>query len=203
MPRPSPIRTALTCVGSRMRAFARDEGGVASMEMMLMLPLYLFCIFGTFTYWDAYDVVNRSQKAAYSVSDLLTRNQDLNGVPEPFVTGMFNTMQYMMGNDLPTRTRVTSIYFDDTNGYRVLWSRSSTPTIPRLTTSTLNQIQSHLPVLFDGDALIVVEATVEFEPMFSLANWAMAPLDLDRIQHVVVTRPRFMAKICLRGFACS
>ena len=201
--RPTLLTTALTRLRARLSGFAGDEHGIASLEMMMMMPLYLFCILGTFTYWDAFDVVNRSQKAAYSVSDLLTRNQDLNGVPEAYVNGMFSTMQYMMGDTLPTNTRVTSIFFDDTNGYRVLWSRSSTTTIPRLTTATLPTIQSHLPIMHDGDALIVVEATVEFEPMFSLTNWAMQALDLDRMYHVVVTRPRFMSKICLRGYACS
>ncbi|WP_103336118.1 TadE/TadG family type IV pilus assembly protein [Pseudotabrizicola formosa] len=187
----------------RLRGFARDEHGIASMEMMLMLPLYLFCIFGTFTYWDAFDVSNRSQKAAYSVSDLLTRNQDMQGVSETYVNGMFTTMQYMMGDTLPTRTRVTSIFFSDTDGYRVLWSRSSATTLPRLTTSSLDIIQDHLPVMFDGDALIVVEAMVDFEPMFSLTNWAMQALDMDSVYQVVVTRPRFMSRICLRGVACS
>lgn len=203
MMRPTLLARLLRPLRARLRGFSRDEQGVASVEMLMMLPLYLFCILGTFTYWDAFDVINRSQKAAYSVSDLLTRNQDLQGVPEAYVNGMFSTMQYMMGDSLPTRTRVTSIYFSETNGYEVLWSRASTVTVPRLTTSTLPTIQSHLPVMFDGDALIVVEATVEFEPMFSLTNWAMKPLDLDSLYHVVVTRPRFMTKICLRGYACG
>lgn len=203
MMRPKFIKNSLNHLRSSLRGFTRNEDGIASMEMMMMMPLYLFCILGTFTYWDAFDVANRSQKAAYSVSDLLTRNQDMQGVPEAYVNGMFSTMQYMMGDTLPTRTRVTSVFFDDTNGYRVLWSRSSTTTLPRLTTSSLTTIQSHLPVMFDGDALIVVEATVDFEPMFSLTNWAMQALDLDSMYHVVVTRPRFMSKICLRGVACG
>ncbi|MFN4153663.1 MAG: TadE/TadG family type IV pilus assembly protein [Paracoccaceae bacterium] len=185
-----------------LRGFYRNEDGLASVEMFLMLPIYLFCIIGTFTYWDAFDVANRSQKAAYSVSDLVTRKQD--NVTEAYVTGMFNTMQYMMGPSLPTRTRITSVFYSESrNRYEVLWSRSSIPTIPRLTTTTLSTIESHLPVMYDGDALIVVEANVEFTPMFSLTTWAMEALQPRTMEHIIVTRPRFLPKICMQGVACG
>lgn len=185
-----------------LRGFSRNEDGLASAEMMIVLPFYLFCIMGTFTFWDAYDVINRSQKAAYSVSDLVTRKQD--NVTEAYVTGMFNTMQYMMGPSLPVKTRITSVFYSEArNRYEVLWSRSSYPGIPNLTTATLPSIQSHLPVMYDGDALIVVEANVEFEPIMGASLWAMNTITSGTMSQVIVTRPRFLPKICMQGVACG
>ncbi|MDP2082883.1 MAG: hypothetical protein U0934_10725 [Pseudotabrizicola sp.] len=185
-----------------LRRFSRNEDGLASAEMIMMLPFYMFCILGTFTFWDAYDVVNRSQKAAYSVSDLVTRKQDT--VTEAYVEGMFNTMQYMMGPTLPVRTRITSVFYSQTrNRYEVLWSRSSVPTVPPLTTDTIPSIQSHLPQMYDGDALIVVEANVDFVPIFGAEIIAMTRVDAGTMRHVIVTRPRFLPKICMQGVACG
>ncbi|NEX47778.1 TadE/TadG family type IV pilus assembly protein [Pseudotabrizicola algicola] len=196
------MKTPLTLLRHALRRFRRNEDGLASAEMILVLPLYLFCILGTFTFWDAFDVANRSQKASYAVSDLITRKQD--NVTEVYVQGMFNTMQYMMGPSLPTRTRITSVFYSQARArYEVLWSRSSVPTIPRLTTETLPTIQSHLPVMYDGDALIVVETTVEFRPILGAVDMIINDIDTGPMRNVVVTRPRFLPKICMQGVACG
>ena len=185
-----------------LRRFRRDEQGIAAVEMIVVMPVYLFCIISTFTFWDAYNVVNRAQKASYSVSDLITRKQDT--VTEAYVTGMFNTMQYMMGPSLPVRTRITSlVYSGARERYEVLWSRSSVPTIPRLTTSTITSIRSSLPVMYDGDALIVVETTVEFTPILGRLETTMIGLDSGPMHNIIVTRPRFLPKICMQGVACG
>jgi len=196
------MRNLLQKTRTALRRFRRDERGLAAAEMLMVMPIYMFCIFGTFTFWDAFDVVNRSQKAAYSVSDLVTRKQD--NVTEAYVNGMFSTMQYMMGPSLPTRTRITSVFYSEARDrYEVLWSRASTPTIPRLTTATLPELQDHLPVMHDGDALIVVEANIDFVPLLRPVDWVMGNVDDGVLRHVIVTRPRFLPKICMQGVACG
>ncbi len=186
----------------RVRGFARNEDGLASAEMILMLPLYLFCIIGTFTYFDAYDVVNRSQKASYTVSDLITRKQD--EVTEGYVNGLFSTMQYMMGPSLPVKTRITSIFYNGTEDrYQVIWSRSSYPGIPQLNTDTVLSIQNHLPNMADGDALVVVEANIDFKPILGAWNPGQFAFEEGVMKYVVVTRPRFLPKICMSGVACG
>lgn len=189
-------------IRASLRHFVRNDSGLASAEMILVMPIYLFCIMGTFTFWDAFDVANRSQKAAYSVSDLVTRKQDQ--VTEAYVTGLFDTMQYMMGPALPVRTRITSVFYNGTDDrYEVIWSRSSYPGVPPLTTDTLTTIQSHLPLMFDGDALIVVETRVEFTPILGAVALALETLDSGTMENVIVTRPRFLPKICMQGVACG
>lgn len=196
------MRSLTQRIRASLRRFRRNESGLASAEMIIVLPVYLFCIIGTFTFWDAYDVVNRTQKAAYSVSDLVTRKQD--EVTEAYVNGMFGTMQYMMGPALPVRTRITSLFYNGAQDrYEVIWSRSSYTGVPRLTTGTISQIQSHLPEMSDGDALMVVETRVEFTPILGTVARALNALDSDTMETVIVTRPRFLPKICMQGVACG
>lgn len=189
-------------VRDALRRFVRNESGLASAEMIIVMPVYLFCILGTFTFWDAFDVANRQQKAAYSVSDLVTRKQDQ--VTEAYVGGLFDTMQYMMGPALPVRTRITSLFYNGTDDrYQVIWSRSSYTGVPPLTTDTLSTIQSHLPLMFDGDALVVVETRVEFTPILGAVTLALDALDSGTMENVIVTRPRFLPKVCMEGVACG
>lgn len=194
----------------RLGRFSRDENGLASAEMALVLPIYLFAILGTFTYWDAFDVGNRAQKAAFTVSDLITRKQDV--VTEGYVNGLFSTMQYMMGPEIPVRSRITSVFYNGTlRRYEVIWSRSSTPGIPQLTTATILTLQSHLPELADGDSIMVVEGNFDYEPI--LGEWTSlgtgmgstdeATVEAGVMRQVVVTRPRFLPKICMQGVACG
>ncbi|MBN2629071.1 MAG: hypothetical protein JXR75_00860 [Rhodobacteraceae bacterium] len=184
------------------RGFAREEDGLVATEMILMFPLYLFAIMGTYTYWDAWDVVNRSQKAAYTVSDLITRQYA--PVSEDYVEGLFGTMSYMMGPSLPTETRITSIFYNGTDDtYEVIWSRASGGTFSPLTTDTVLTIESHLPDLADGDSIVVVETITDFEPLMGESVYAfIEPLAGDK-KHVVVTRPRFVPKICMLDVACG
>ena len=190
-------------IKAAVRRFRHDQDGLAAAEMVVVLPIYLFCILGTYTYWDAYDVVNRTQKAAYTVSDLVTRKQD--EVTEDYVEGMYSTMEYLLGDSLPVKTRITSIYYDGSvdNRYEVIWSRSSYPGIPRLTTGTINEIISHLPEIADGDALVVVEATVDFTPIIGSTWTAHLQLFEGQMKHVVVTRPRFLPKVCMEDLNCN
>lgn len=196
------MRKIVDKVRMSLRRFRRNEDGLASAEMIIMLPVYLFCIVGTFTYWDAYDVVNRSQKAAYTVSDLVTRKQD--AVTEDYVNGLFSTLQYMMGPSLPVRTRITSVYYTEAdNTYNVIWSRASDPGLPRLTSGTISTINSHLPEMSDGDGLMIVEANIDFTPI--LGPWTPGQMAVEEgvMKHVVVTRPRFLPKVCMEAVACG
>ncbi len=184
------------------RGFAREEDGLMAAEMIVMFPLYLFAIMGTYTYWDAWDVVNRSQKAAYTISDLITR--EFAPVSETYVEGLFGTMDYMMGPSLPTETRVTSIFYNGTNDkYEVIWSRASGGSLAPLTTDSVLTIESHLPDLADGDSIVVVETVTDFEPLMGESVYAfIRPLAGDK-KHVVVTRPRFVPKVCMLNVACG
>jgi hypothetical protein len=183
------IRSALT-------VFRRQENGTLSAEVVLALPVFIWCIFGMYTYWDAFKSLNTTQKASFTISDLITR--EMQPVTEQYLNGMHDVLQYMVSDKLPVEMRVTSVTFSGVrNRYEVEWSRSPYSERPALSTSSLQALVNKIPILADGDSIILVETWAEFTPFFDLY------LTEDEFEQFIVTKPRFVPRICLDGVACG
>ena len=66
--------------------FRRDEAGTLMAEAVLVLPFMLWSYLALFVYWDSYRAVNTVQKAAYTVSDMISRERT--SVTEAYIVGM-------------------------------------------------------------------------------------------------------------------
>jgi hypothetical protein len=65
-----------------------------------------------------------------------------------------------------------------------------------LTTANLADLTTHLPIMSDGDSAILVETTVPYTPPVS---YGLEPSTIDQF---IVTRPRFLPKLCHTSFSC-
>ena len=54
-----------------------------------------------------------------------------------------------------------------------------------------------LPNMADGDHVVLVEVEVNYKPSFNVG------LGNQTLKQFIVTRPRFVPRICLSGVACS
>jgi hypothetical protein len=151
---------------------------------------------GMFVYWDAYKSINIVQKAAYTVTDLITRQQGQ--VDDNFIDGMRKTMDYMIQTSEATRMRVTSFRWNGPNNrYEVIWSRSPNSALSRLTTSSLANLAARLPTMSDGDSAVLVEADVRYTPPTRFG------LETTNIEQFVVSRPRYLPKVCHVDVSCG
>lgn len=182
---------------SRLRRFLRqDESGTLMAEAVLVLPFMLWSYLALFVYWDSYRAINTVQKAAYTISDMISR--EMVSVTEAYIVGMDAMMEYMIDQDQDAKTRVTEITWSQINNrYEVFWSRSPHNALPRLTTASLSSIADKLPMMADGDHVVLVEVEVNYEPSFNVG------LGDQTIKQFIVTRPRFVPRICLTGVPCS
>lgn len=182
--------------------FLHRSDGIVLHEFIIALPVFVFATLGVYSYWDAYRSLNTAEKAAYAISDLITR--ETRTVSEAYVTGLHDVMEYMMGNDMPVQMRITSITYSGVRSrYEVIWSRSPYAELPQLTTTSLQALVPNLPVVSDGDSLILVEARVQFTPSVAQApafNMYVGETEFDLF---IPTRPRFLSKICLQNVACG
>ena len=113
-------------------------------------------------------------------------------------------MQFLVGDNLPVSMRVSSVTWSQArNRYEIKWSRSPGNAMPRLTTATLQTLSQHIPILADGDTVIVVETNTQFRPAFARLNIAENFLEAQDFSQFVVTRPRFVPQVCLTGVVCS
>ena len=77
-------------------------------------------------------------------------------------------------------------------------------TVLPLTTTTLQTltdcatpVRCRVPAMSDGDYVIIVEAEIDYKPAFSIG------LGNQVLRQFVVTRPRFVPRICLSGATCG
>lgn len=183
---------AFRAMMDRMR---RDESGYMVIEAVLILPILFWAFLALYTFWDAYRSATTIQKAAYSISDLISREQ--RPINAAYINGMRTAMDQMIAERLDTELRVTSIQQNDANNrFEVLWScTSGTTTQQKLTTADLqntavdNEIADGIPSMTDGNTVILVEAWVDYDPALNIG------ITEKRFAQFIVTRPRYSPKI--------
>ncbi len=187
-----------------LRAFAKDESGVMLAEFLILLPILVWGFIALFVYWDVFRTINVSQKAAYSISDLLSRQEV---VTEDFVAGLQNVLNFLTPGAPQSRMRITSLEFrenspaiDTDDAYLLLWSRvSGGGTTEQHTNVTIQDLEDMIPLLDDLQSAIIVETWVDYEPDFDIGVLNAAPGISDQtFTQFIVTFPR-RRRVCLQG----
>lgn len=183
--------------------FASEEGGTISAEFVIVLPILLWSLLGMFNYWDVYRSMNQVQKASFTLSDTLSRSAGT--VDGAYIDGLLEFMDFIVAGDHPAQLRVTSIrYMAALDQYQVAWSYSPASAMTALTDADLATLRPALPVMTDLETVILVETRVPYTPPVSLAS--IGPLDVglgpQTFSEFIVTRPRFISKVCFAGTPC-
>ena len=181
---------------SLFHRFRRDERGSVIAEMVITLPLLIWAYMAMYVYWDAFRMINSVQKASYTISDMVSR--EMLPIDTNYINGLRDSMNYLVREDTTVKMRLTSITYSQINSrFEVHWSRSPGNVVPQLTTATLQAMISKIPTMADGDYVVLVESWVTYTPLFDVG------LDNTEMSQFVVTRPRFVPKICLTGMSCT
>lgn len=175
--------------------FRNDETGTIMAEAVLVLPFMLWSYLALFVYWDSYRSVNTVQKSAYTISDMISR--EMVSVSDAYINGMDSMLEYMIDQDQDAKLRVTSITWSELNNrYEVHWSRSPNNAMPVLTTGSLTTISGRLPVMADGDFIVLVEVEVGYTPSFNVGLG-------DQVNtQFIATRPRFQRCVPINNGTC-
>lgn len=183
----------------RFATFLRNEDGLILVEGLLMLPLVVWALVAMFIYWDVFRTINITQKAAYGVADLLSRQRD--EIPVSFADGLQNVMNFLTPGGHAVKMRITSFEYDEADDdYYLLFSYSPMGKVPPLTEATIqNWKADKIPVLNDGDSVFVLETSVEFKAQLQtfIAGFMVGVNDAT-FGEFIVTRPRHR-RLCLQG----
>lgn len=183
----------------RFVTFLRDEDGLILAESLLMLPLLIWALVAMFIYWDVFRTINVTQKAAYGVADLLSRQRDT--ISLNFANGLQNVMNFLTPGGHPVRIRVTSIeYVAATGKYKLLFSFSPQGKVPPLTETEVQAWKgTKVPTLNNGESVFVLETEVAFKAQLQtvLAGFLVGVED-GTYGQFIVTRPRHR-RLCLEG----
>lgn len=208
----------------RIRRFRDQEDGLVMTEFLIMLPLLIWGFIALFVYWDAFRTVNAAQKAAYSVSDLISRQ---NEVDTTFINGMQTVTEYLVADSPGVRIRITSVkYREEDDTLHVLFSRSPGGKLTPRTDSSVNSpsFRDRIPVMANQDSVVVVETEVDYMPgqyrhvrtrkrtiLGENGEEVEVPEVLYRFEvgipattftNFIVTRPRRYLQVCFAGVVC-
>lgn len=167
----------------RLSRFGRDDGGSLSVEAAMMVPLIVWIYVSTYTYFEAFRADSINVKASYTISDLLSREED--PVNAAYIAGMNQVFNDMVLPRQQTWIRVSSVTFDPAeNKYSVQWSHATQNHDP----AKIDDILPWIPVMSGADTVIVVETYMPYTPEFNM----LSPMTY---RNVVVTRPRFTPQL--------
>jgi hypothetical protein len=108
---------------SRLRTFADDTSGNMSIEAVIFVPLVMAMLAATFSFYDAFRFKAMNTKAAYTISDALSRETD--AITPTYLNGMVSTLNFLTRSESHYSLRVTVVRYDeDDDQYKVDWSQS-------------------------------------------------------------------------------
>ncbi|MCF6431825.1 pilus assembly protein [Leisingera sp. MMG026] len=171
----------------------RTEGSV-SVEFALYTPLLLALFASIYTFFDAFRRDSVNLKAAYTISDLISR--ETTAINDDYIDSMYEMAQLLIRQDSQLGLRVSVVRWDDDDAkYYVDWSEVRGTSDITWTDTTINTVAGKLPDMPDQERVILVETFNEMEPAF---NVGLPTLNLDNF---IFTRPRFAPLVVFEGSA--
>lgn len=176
----SRIKTALT-------GFRRDDAGSVSVEFIIMMPLLFWAFMAAHVFFEGYKLSTTNLKAAYTISDVLSR--ETNVVDDEYIDTLVELTKFLTRPDNEIDIRVTLVRWDeDDNRYYVDWSENRGFDYA-ISNETIFNFTNSLPVLYDGDRVIMMETRGLYRPDFKVG------IGEQELYNIVVTRPRFAPQI--------
>lgn len=163
-----------------IRRFARNERAAVALETVLMTPMLVWVFVGTFVFFDAYRVYNTSVKTTYMVADILSRES--NWVFPADIQGLANVSNTIIRGSNEVEMRATQIGMVGGN-YSIDWSWGVNGA-SRLFNANLDAIEDRLPLMGDGERVILVETFVDYRAPFNVG------LTVARFDNFTLVRPR-------------
>ena len=178
-----------------VKTFARRDDGSLSVEAVLILPILVWAITATLVMWDAFKTLNISQKATYTVADMISREEV--EISENYLTSVLEIYGFLANSDGDNALRVsvvTLVEDEDTleQSLELLCSRGLGGIDDY---NTISEIEDRIPTLVPGDQIIVVESEQEWSPAFAVG------LASYRFREVALARPRFAPQVTLEACA--
>ncbi|MFV1600747.1 MULTISPECIES: TadE/TadG family type IV pilus assembly protein [unclassified Phaeobacter] len=182
----------LTNIRALFRRYRRETDGSVSVEFAFYMPLLLGVFAAIYTYFDAFRQEGVNLKAAYTISDLISR--ETSTLNEDYIDSMHELAKLLIRVDSSISLRISVIRWDETdNRYYVDWSKVRGGQFAEWQDATIQQVKANLPNMPDQERVILVETRNDIDPAFNIGLPAMD------IENFVFTRPRFAPQVKFEG----
>lgn len=172
----------------RLTCFRQDREGSISVEFALYAPLLLGVFAAFYTFFDAFRQESMNLKAAYTISDLISR--ETNYINNTYLDSMYSMAGLLIRGDTTFGMRVTVVRWDEADqSYYVDWSKVRGGGYVEWTDANINVVKDDLPAMPDQERVILVETNNTVDPVFRIG------LPTMEINNFVFTRPRFAPQV--------
>ena len=177
---------------NHLRGFRDDDRGSIAVETIIILPVLFWAYLSMFAIFDAYRQHSINQKAAYTISDVISR--ETNGIDDAYLNGTREMLGYLTANELTeVSIRVTSVRYNlNDDSYKRDWSEAAGWVGP-LSNNDVEGLEDDLPILPHNERVVVVETFVKYDPPFNTG------LQEREIHNFVFTRPRYAPQVLWVG----
>lgn len=167
--------------------FRDDTRGTVAVEAAIMLPILFWAFMATALFFDMYQARSTTEKAAFTVSDMLSR--ETAAVDQTYLDNSLELFKAMSKLDSISSLRVSVVRYDGVEeDYFLDWSHG-TGLDPGLDPANFAKVKNNLPLLVDGERLIVVQTFGRYDPPI---NIGLGTIDMDTF---VFSRPRFAPQL--------
>ena len=189
----------------KIRDLKNDEDGIASVELVLSVPILVWALLSTHVYFDAFKAESLNTRANLTIADMYSREAV---VGSAYVSGTYSLLSALTAANTVPSLRVTSYLFDagdptdpDDDEYIVIWSEahgSKYEPFPR--DSSLSEIAHKLPVIADNSTSLLIETNRPYVAPFSIGIGPFIPTDLEGVEfnNFTAIRPRFEGEVCFQ-----
>ena len=95
---------------SFLTRFTRDEEGGIAVETALIFPMLCWGYLATFVYFNAFHTQNTTLKAAYTISDQISRETGY--ITPSYLKGLYRLHEVLTNSNEPTVMRLSVIEYD-------------------------------------------------------------------------------------------
>ncbi|SFD47696.1 hypothetical protein SAMN04488523_10193 [Sulfitobacter brevis] len=168
--------------------FLRQEDGTIAIETMIILPMLFWTYLTMFSIFDSFETYSNNQKAAYTIGDAISR--ETLPIDDAYLNGTQDLFEYLTWSEGQSSIRVSSLWYDEaSDSIKRDWSQSR-GWVVALTDSDVVNWKNRLPVMPDGERVVVVETWSNYTPPFKTG------LEKGEIHNFVFTRPRYAPRVC-------
>ena len=169
--------------------FVAGERGSVTVEFVIMKPLIFWAFMALFVFFDGYRQSSINLKAAYTISDILSRETDV--VDDEYIDTMQSLFKFLTRDGSEASLRVSVVRWDNNDErYYVDWSQvRDWSGETAWTDGSISQIESRLPVMAHMQRAILVETRNTYSPIFKVG------LGEQELKNFVFSSPRFAPQV--------
>ena len=130
---------------ARFKAFAEDTSGNVTVEFVLAMPILFWTFMASYVFFDGYRQSANNLKAAYTISDLISRETAT--INDAYIDSMLELLTLMTRTPSEVDLRISVIRWDAADDrYYLDWSENrGFPA--ELTNANITDIEDKLPVM--------------------------------------------------------